>query len=70
MIYRLQVELIAGMYMPERNVTRTLDVAGSCNLEKLCIDILNSIDFDFDHMYELLFSRLNESSIFTLNEAA
>ena len=55
MIYRLQVELIAGMYMPERKVTRTLDVAGSCNLEKLCIDILNSIDFDFDHMYEFTF---------------
>ena len=55
MIYRLQVELIAGMYMPERKVTRTLDVAGSCNLEKLCIDILNSINFDFDHMYEFTF---------------
>lgn len=55
MIYRLQVELISGRYMPERKVTRTLDVAGSCNLEKLCIDILNSIDFDFDHLYEFTF---------------
>ena len=55
MVYRLQVELISGMYMPKGKVTRTLDVAGSCNLEKLCIDILNSIDFDFDHMYEFTF---------------
>lgn len=56
MVYRLEVKLVSGMYEPEEKVSRTFEVSGSCNLEKLCLDILASLDFDFDHMYEFVFS--------------
>ncbi len=56
MVYRLEVKLVSGMYEPEEKVSRTFEVSGACNLEKLCLDILASLDFDFDHMYEFIFS--------------
>ena len=39
------------MYMPAEKVERTLEVPGSLTLERLCAEILTSIDFEFDHFY-------------------
>ena len=51
MVLRLKVTLKSGMYMPAEKVERTLEVPGSLTLERLCAEILTSIDFEFDHFY-------------------
>ena len=51
MIYCMQINLDDGMYMPKNEVRRSLEVPGSATLEDFCLAVLNSIDFDFDHLY-------------------
>ncbi|MBQ8951039.1 MAG: hypothetical protein IJ065_07820 [Eubacterium sp.] len=51
MIYKLKVTIRSGRYYEEK-VERILEVAGSSTLVRLCEDILSSVGFDDDHMFE------------------
>ncbi|MDO5133447.1 MAG: hypothetical protein Q4D81_10775 [Eubacteriales bacterium] len=52
MVYRLKVTIRSGAYLGRNKVERVLEVPGIRTLEDLCISILNSVEFDFDHLYE------------------
>ena len=53
MIYQLKVTMVYGAYMPEDGtVERVFEADGSADLRDLIYSLLNSLDFDFDHMYE------------------
>ena len=53
MIYQLKVIMVYGAYMPEDGtIERVFEADGSADLRDLINSLLNSLDFDFDHMYE------------------
>ena len=53
MIYQLKITMVFGAYMPEdATVERVMEADGSSNLRDLIFKLLNSLDFDFDHLYE------------------
>ena len=53
MIFIISATLIDGIYMPEdHEVRRTYRIGGSATLDDLCTLVLNSVDFDHDHLYE------------------
>lgn len=52
MVYKLKVKIKRGMYLGGNKVERVLEVPGILTLEDLCISILKSVDFDYDHLYE------------------
>ena len=53
MIYQLKVTMVYGAYMPEDGtIERVFEADGSADLRDLIYSLLNSLDFDFDHMYE------------------
>ena len=53
MIYQLKVIMVYGAYMPEDGtIERVFEADGSADLRDLIYSLLNSLDFDFDHMYE------------------
>ena len=53
MIYRLSFKMVYGAYMPENEgIERTFEVEGTTHLHDLIHPLLNSLDFDFDHLYE------------------
>ena len=53
MIYQLKVTMVYGAYMTEDGtVERVFEADGSADLRDLIYSLLNSLDFDFDHMYE------------------
>ena len=53
MIYELSFKIVDGFYMPEdESIERVLEAEGSCKLWDLLFCLLDSLDFDFDHMYE------------------
>ena len=51
MLYHFRVKILSGAYLNGKHVERLLSVPGSKTLEDLCKAILQSIDFDFDHLY-------------------
>ncbi len=51
MVIRLKFSLKDGLCDPGEKVTRTFDVPGSITLEELCSCLLNSLGFDFDHLF-------------------
>ena len=57
MVYKFNVKLKSGYYWNGKPVARTMEVAGSSTLESFCRDILNSLDFDFDHMFAFCIGR-------------
>ena len=53
MIYILNFKMVYGAYMPENeDIERTFEVEGTTHLHDLIHPLLNSLDFDFDHLYE------------------
>ena len=51
MIYELSFKIVDGFYMPEdESIERVLEAEGSCKLWDLLFCLLDSLDFDFDHM--------------------
>lgn len=54
MVIRFRIRLVDGIFMPEdAQVERVMDVPGSFTVEDLVKEILDSIEFDFDHLYSL-----------------
>ena len=51
MIYRLAFRVSDGIYYDGKKTERVLEAGGSCTLEKVCRELLDSMDFDFDHLY-------------------
>ena len=53
MIYVLNFKLVFGAFLPEdQTVERVFEADGAANLRDLMYALLNSLDFDFDHLYE------------------
>ena len=51
MKYRLKIKLTGGAYFSGEKVERTIEIPGTKTLRDLCLTILDSIDFDFEHMF-------------------
>ncbi|WP_026526390.1 DUF7309 domain-containing protein [Butyrivibrio sp. VCD2006] len=51
MKFIFEIDLIGGAYFVD-GVKRTIEIGGSSTLDDLCIAILNSINFDDDHLYD------------------
>ena len=51
MILTLKADLENSIFMPENAVSRTIRISGSCTLDELCQEMMNSINFDMDHVY-------------------
>lgn len=51
MIYRIEVKVVSGAWFFGNEVSRVLDIPGTFSLYDLCVEILNSLDFDFDHLF-------------------
>ena len=53
MVYKLKISMVYGAYMPEDvDIERTFEAEGAVHLHDLMYPLLNSLDFDFDHLYE------------------
>ena len=59
MIYRLRIAMTDGIFWRGNAVQRVIEIAGSRTLEDLCVVLLESLNFDFDHLYEF---RINGTS--------
>ena len=51
MKYILKIELVGGAYYTH-GVMRKIEIGGTSTLDDLCIAILNSVSFDYDHLYD------------------
>ena len=53
MVYKLKISMVYGAYMPEDvDIERTFEAEGKVDLYSMLRALLNSLDFDFDHLYE------------------
>ena len=53
MVYKLKITMIFGAYIPEdEDIERVFEAEGKVDLYSLIHALLNSLDFDFDHLYE------------------
>ena len=55
-IWTMKIECVSGWYL-EEEALKICEVPSSCALESLCDFILESFDFDHDHMHQFFVSR-------------
>ena len=55
-IWTIKIECVAGWYLEER-VSKICEVKSNFDLESLCYFILESFNFDHDHLHEFFTSR-------------
>ena len=62
MIYLISAELVGGRYLSEdARITRSYRIGGSATLDDLAMLILESVNFDFEHLYQF---NIDSKSIF------
>lgn len=68
-IWTIKVECAFGWYLQEKSA-KICEIQNTCDLDDLCDFILESFDFDNDHMHEFFISRkANRSERTTINDS-
>lgn len=55
-VWTIKVECVFGMYLKAESA-KMCEIQSTCDLDELCYFILDSYEFDYDHLHEFFLSR-------------